>query len=190
MVGRLNPANGEIKLVTLPTPMRDPYGIDIDSQGRAVGRVHRLLQGREHRSGDDGRPRVPCSDEKSTDPPPGHHQRRHGLVRQLLARQAGPAEPATGEIKEWPSPSGQDTQPYAITVVNDIIWYNESRRRPDALVRFDPKTERFQSWAIPSGVGTLRNMRATADGNLLIHQTSTNRIGLVTINRAATTSSR
>ena len=65
----------------------------------------------------------------------------------------------------------------AITVVNDIIWYNESRRRPDALVRFDPKTERFQSWAIPSGVGTLRHMRATADGNLLIHQTSTNRIG-------------
>ena len=79
---------------------------------------------------------------------------------------------------------------HAITVVNDIIWYNESRRRPDALVRFDPKTERFQSWAIPSGVGTLRHMRATADGNLLIHQTSTNRIGLVTINRSTTTSSR
>jgi hypothetical protein len=33
-------------------------------------------------------------------------------------------------------------------------------------------------------------MRATSDGNLLIHQTSTNRIGLVTINRATTTSSR
>ena len=102
----------------------------------------------------------------------------------------GRLNPKTGEIKEWPSPSGADTQPYAITVVNDIIWYNESRRRPDALVRFDPKTERFQSWAFPSGVGALRNLRATADGNLLVHQTSVNRIGLVTINRSATPSSR
>jgi hypothetical protein len=34
-------------------------------------------------------------------------------------------------------------------------------------------------------------LRPTADGNnLLIHQTSTNRIGLVTIGRPATTSSR
>jgi virginiamycin B lyase len=103
----------------------------------------------------------------------------------------GRLNPKTGEIKEWPSPSGTDTQPYAITVVNDIIWYNESRRRPDALVRFDPKTEKFQSWAIPSGVGTIRHMRPTADGNnLLIHQTSTNRIGLVTIGGTRTTASR
>ena len=98
--------------------------------------------------------------------------------------------PATGETKEWQSPSGQDTQPYSIIAINDIIWYNESRRRPDALVRFDPKTERFQSWAFPSGVGALRNLRATADGNLLVHQTATNRIGLVTINRSTTPSSR
>jgi virginiamycin B lyase len=75
--------------------------------------------------------------------------------------------------------------------VNDIVWYNESRRRPDALVRFDPKTEKFQSWAVPSGVGTIRNLRPTADGkNLLIHQTSTNRVGLVTIGGATTTSSK
>jgi virginiamycin B lyase len=97
----------------------------------------------------------------------------------------------TGGIKEWPSPSGADTNPYALTVVNDIIWYNESRRRPDALVRFDPKTEKFQSWALPSGVGTIRHMRPTVDGNNpLIHQTSTNRIGLVTIGATRTTASR
>ncbi len=53
--------------------------------------------------------------------------------------------------------------------------------RPDALVRFDPETETFQSWAIPSGVGIIRNVWVTRDGNLLIHQSSTNRVGLVTI---------
>jgi len=51
--------------------------------------------------------------------------------------------------------------------------------RPDPLVRFDPATERFQSWAIPSGdfyAGILRHMRPTKDGDLLIHQSATNRI--------------
>jgi virginiamycin B lyase len=38
---------------------------------------------------------------------------------------------------------------------------------------------------IPSGVGIMRNMWVTRDGNLLIHQSSTNRVGLVTINDSA-----
>ena len=67
--------------------------------------------------------------------------------------------------------------------MNDIIWFNESGMRPDALVRFDPKTERFQSWAIPSGVGIIRNFGVTKAGNLLIHQTSSNRVGLVEIQK-------
>jgi virginiamycin B lyase len=103
----------------------------------------------------------------------------------------GRLNPKTGEVKEWPSPSGADTHPYAIAVVDDIIWYNESRRRPDALVRFDPKTEKFQSWAIPSGYGIIRHMSATPDGNLVIHQSHSNRIGLVTIAKSpANTTSR
>jgi virginiamycin B lyase len=56
------------------------------------------------------------------------------------------------------------------------------------LVRFDPKSEKFQSWPIPSGgihAGIIRHMRPTRDGNLLIHQSSTNRIMLVTVKRQA-----
>ena len=63
-----------------------------------------------------------------------------------------------------------------------------SGKRPDALVRFDPATETFQSWAIPSGgihAGIIRHMRATREGNLLIHQSSTNRIIQVTVKRRA-----
>jgi virginiamycin B lyase len=96
--------------------------------------------------------------------------------------------PKTGEIKEWPSPSGPKSHPYAILVVNGIVWYNESGMRPDALVRFDPKTETFQSWPIPSGgiyAGLLRNARTTREGQLLIHQTATNRIIQVTPQRRA-----
>jgi virginiamycin B lyase len=93
----------------------------------------------------------------------------------------GRLDPRTGEIKEWPSPSGPTSHPYALAVINDIVWYNESGMRPDALVRFDPKSEKFQSWAIPSGVGIVRNMWVTRAGNLLIHQSSSNRVGLVEI---------
>ena len=106
------------------------------------------------------------------------------FVNSSLGR-LGRLNPATGEVKEWRSPSGAKSHPYAIEVIDDVIWYNESGQRPDALVRFDPKTERFQSWAIPSGVGIIRHMRKTPDGNLAIHQTSTNRIGLAIIGKAA-----
>jgi virginiamycin B lyase len=89
----------------------------------------------------------------------------------------------TGAVKEWPSPSGPDSSPYAIAVIDDVVWYNESNQRPDALVRFDPKTEAFQSWAIPSGIGIIRHMTVSPQGNLVIHQSSSNRIGLVTIQK-------
>ena len=93
----------------------------------------------------------------------------------------GRLDPKTSAVREWASPSGPKSHPYAIVVVNGIVWYNESGMRPDALVRFDPATETFQSWAIPSGVGIIRHMRETPDGNLVIHQSSTNTIGIVTI---------
>jgi virginiamycin B lyase len=84
-------------------------------------------------------------------------------------------------VTQWDSPSGPSSHPYAIAVIDDVVWYNESGMRPDALVRFDPATETFQSWAIPSGIGIVRHVWVTADKNLLIHQSSSNRIGLVKI---------
>jgi virginiamycin B lyase len=99
----------------------------------------------------------------------------------------GRYDPKIGEIMEWPSPSGPDSHPYALAVVDGIVWYNESGKRPDPLVRFDPRTETFQSWPIPSGnvyAGIIRHMRPTADGDLLIHQSSTNRIIRVTLPEA------
>ena len=95
----------------------------------------------------------------------------------------GRYDPKKGEFKEWPSPSGPRSHPYAIAVIDGIVWYNESGQRPDTLVRFDPKTEKFQSWAIPSGgvhAGIVRHMRPTRDGGLILHQSSTNRIILMT----------
>lgn len=93
----------------------------------------------------------------------------------------GHLDPRSGEYQEWESPSGPDSHPYALAVIDGVVWYNESGMRPDALVRFEPQSETFQSWAIPSGVGIVRNMWVTEDDNLLIHQSSTNKVGLVVI---------
>ena len=190
MLGRLVPSTGEIKLITLTTPRSLPYGLKQDSKGdvwvayNGTGKIGRMN---------------PVTMEVREYPLPDPESRSRRLVvtsddmvwfvNSSLGR-LGRLNPATGEVKEWRSPSGAKSHPYAIEVIDDIIWYNESGQRPDALVRFDPKTERFQSWAIPSGVGIIRHMRKTPDGNLAIHQTSTNRIGLAIIGKTRGTSQR
>jgi virginiamycin B lyase len=187
MIGRLDPETGNIKLANAPSPRSGPYGVKIDA---------------------DGTPWVSCNGRNcllKVDPatmaiteiklPEGSTVRRLDIsadgmiwfVNSSLGR-IGRLNPKTGEIREWPSPSGPKSHPYAIVVVDGIVWYNESFQRPDALVRFDPNTETFQSWAIPSGdihAGHIRHMRSTREGNLLIHQSSTNRIIQVTVKRRA-----
>ena len=186
MVGRLDPKTGDIKLVTMKTRGSKPYGIKIDADGTpwvACNGSNCLVR---------VDPRTMALTEIKL-PLPKTTVRRLDIAKDGMIwyvnsglGRLGRYNPKTGDIKEWPSPSGPNSHPYAIAVVDGIVWYNESRKRPDALVRFDPATEKFQSWPIPSGgifAGIIRHMRPTKDGNLLIHQSSTNRIMLVTPTR-------
>jgi len=179
MIGRLSPETGEITEVETEP---NPYGIQVAADGtlwvahngtNKISSVHPDTLAIRYYEVPDTSSRIRRVGFTSDG------MVWYGNSRGLIGR----LNPKTGEIKEWPSPSGPTSSPYAFTVVNDIIWYNESGMRPDALVRFDPKTERFQSWAIPSGVGIVRNFGVTKEGNLLIHQTSSNRIGLVEIKK-------
>jgi virginiamycin B lyase len=185
MIGRLTPSTGEIRLVTVPTARALPYGITVNSQGvvwicyngsnKLASMDPATMEIREHAL-----------------PDPATRVRRLAIasddtvwfVNSALGR-FGRLDPKTGDVKEWVSPSGPRSHPYAIEIIDGIVWYNESAQRPDTLVRFDPKTEKLQSWPIPSGVGIIRHMRKTPDGNLAIHQSSSNRIGLVVIGKPA-----
>ncbi len=80
----------------------------------------------------------------------------------------GRFDPKTGKAREWPSPGRSESGPCGIATVNDIVWYSEAGTQPNTLVRFDPKTKTFQSWAIPSGGGIVRNMMPTRDRNLVL----------------------
>jgi virginiamycin B lyase len=189
MIGRLDPASGEVRLVTAPTPDSRPYGIKIDEDGTpyvACNGSNCLIEvDRETMALREVELPIPETTVRRLD------IAGDGMIWYVNSSQGrlGRFDPKTGEIKEWPSPSGPDSHPYAIAVVDGIVWYNESGKRPDALVRFDPSTEKFQSWPIPSGgvyAGIIRHMRPTRDGNLLIHQSSTNRIILVDLDGATT----
>jgi virginiamycin B lyase len=95
----------------------------------------------------------------------------------------GRLDPATGKVTEWQSPSGPKSEPYGISAINDIIWYSESGSTPNTVVRFDPKTAKFQSWAIPGGGNIVRNTSVTRDGNFMLANSLVNGITLVAIKK-------
>jgi virginiamycin B lyase len=190
MIGRLDPASGDVRLVTLKTPGARPYGIKVDAAGTpwVACNGSNCLVKVDPRTMELTEIRLPI---------PGTTVRRldiaeDGRIWYVNSSQGrlGRYDPKSGGIREWPSPSGPKSHPYAIVIVGGAIWYNESGMRPDALVRFDPETETFQSWPIPSGgvyAGIIRHMRATRGGDLLIHQSSTNRIIVVSPRKGVAT---
>ena len=52
------------------------------------------------------------------------------------------------------------------------------------LVRFDTKTQKFETWTIPSGGGVVRNIDHTPDGNLWLACSGVNKIAFVEIPKA------
>ncbi|MND01670.1 hypothetical protein D3C83_207510 [compost metagenome] len=52
---------------------------------------------------------------------------------------------------------------------------------PNNLVRFDPTTERFQSWPIPSGYAQIRDLAVTPEGDIAFATGTTNRVGIADI---------
>ena len=51
------------------------------------------------------------------------------------------------------------------------------------MVRFDPKTQKFQSWAIPGGGNIVRNTSMTKDGNFVLANSLANQVTVVRINK-------
>jgi virginiamycin B lyase len=181
MLGRLDPKTGEVKLVTSPTPRSRPYGMAVNSKNV----VHFVEFGAN---------KVATIDSKTMEikeyplPDPGARPRRIAIspddmiwytdyARGFLGR----LDPATGKVTEWQSPSGPKSAPYGIVFAKGALWYNESFAKPNAIVRFDPKTEQFQSWAIPGGGDIVRNMDVTPDGNPVTANSLVNQVGLVEI---------
>jgi virginiamycin B lyase len=181
MVGRLVPRTGEMKIVATPTDNTYPYGIKVNSQG-----VPWYVDFRGNRVASIDPETMEITE--YTLPNPDARPRRLDLTpddvvwyTDYARGYLGRFDPATGGVREWPSPSGPDSRPYGIATVGTVVWYSESGVRDDTLVRFDTETEEFQTWLIPSGGGVVRNMMATADGNLVLACSGVNRVALVEV---------
>jgi len=183
-IGRLDPKTGDIKLLTPPTAKSRPYGMALDSKGNlfvvqfgvnSVARVDpKSLQIREYKL-----------------PDPGARPRRIAITADDIVWYTdyargylGRLDPKTGEVKEWQSPSGPKSAPYGISQIKGVLWYSESESSPNTVVRFDPKTEKFESWKIPgSGGNIVRNTDVTRDGNFVLANSLTNEVTLVRIGK-------
>jgi len=181
MVGRLNPKTGEMKLVTSPTPRSNPYGMVVSSKdvpffcefgaNKIASIDPETMAIKEYE--------LPAADARP---------RRIGITSDdaiwysdYARGYLGRLDTKTGAVREWPSPGGPQSLPYGIASIHDVIWYSESGVKPNTIVRFDPKTEKFQTWTIPSGGGVVRNVSVTRDGNLALACSGVNRVALVEI---------
>jgi virginiamycin B lyase len=186
-VGRLDPATGQVRILKTPTDGTYPYGIQVDSKGvpwyvdfrgPRIGRVDPVtLQITEYTLPNaDSRPRrieiTPDDAIWYTDYPRGY---------------IGRFDPVTKQTKEWMSPSGKDSQPYGIAAVGHVLYYNESGPRPNTMVRFDTRTEQFQSVIVPSGGIVLRHIMPDANGNVALACSGINKVGLLEISSAPRT---
>jgi len=180
-IGRLDPKTGEIKLLTPPTAKSRPYGMTFDPKGNlfvvqfGVNKIARVdtktLEIKEYTLPDAAsRPRRVAAD-------------KQGMIwyADYSRGYLGRLDPASGKVTEWQSPSGPKSAPYGISVINGAVWYSESEAEPNTVVRFDPKTEKFQSWAIPGGGYIVRNTDVTKGGDFVLANSLTNQVTLVRI---------
>ena len=181
MIGRLIPRTGEVTLVPVPTAHALPYGLVVNSKGtpffaefgtnRIANIDPRTMAIREYVLPNSGsRPRRIAI---TSDDVIWYSDYARGYL--------GRFDPNTGATKEWASPGGAGSQPYGITALNDVVWYSESGVQPNTLVRFDLRSQKFQTWPIPSGGGVVRNMMPTHDGRLVLAESGAGKVALVDV---------
>ncbi len=181
MVGRIIPKTGEVKVVPVPTTKANPYGMVVSSKNVVFFCEF-------------GSNKLASIDADTMEiheyplPDPGARPRRIAITPDDILWYSdygrgylGRLDPATGKTAEWPSPGGPRSQPYGITTVGNIVWYSEAGTSPNTVVRFDTKSEKFQTWIIPSGGGVVRNMMAAKDGNLWLATSGVNGIAKVEV---------
>ena len=141
-IGRLNMATGKVELINpLGEQRANPYGLDLDPQGRlfvslfATDKIAMV---------------TPDMKFKIFSTVEGGKIRRNAVTPDGMVWYVdyargfvGRLDPSTGQTKEWQSPGGPQSRPYAITADGSgRLWVSETGAEKK-LVAFDPKTEKF-----------------------------------------------
>jgi len=166
MLGRLDTNTGEIRLARSPIRNVGVYSVELDSQQVPWFSLFRtnLLIRVEPESMDvksyqapwpDARPRrIAISDDDAV------------WYTDFMRGRLGRFDPTSETWNEWLSPGGEWSRPYGMVALGDEIWYSESWKDPSRLVRFDTKTEEFQSWPVDDCLDGAYNIVADDESNL------------------------
>lgn len=181
-VGRLHMESGEVELVTPWETPSNPYGIVMDAEGHPwvmllrTNKVVRIdpetleLTHYDQASADSRGRRIAWTDDNLI----WYVDEARGYL--------GRIDVGTREVKEWQSPGGPDSRPYAITKDDQgRLWFSETGPVKQ-LVGFDPQTERF--FSVNRVSSSIRNMYFHAQTGTMWFGTDANNIGRIVTRRA------
>lgn len=182
-IGHLDPATGIVRLAPVPTVQARPYGIVVDRAGVpwvAEFGAHKLATV------------DPIAFTVREIPLPRENTRPRRLALtangdlwyvDYLEGYLGRYRPATGDVKEWRAPAGEDSGPYAMAIDDrDRIWFVETGLQPNRFAVFDTETETFiATKAIRSGAGAVRHMHFDPKARAIWFGTDANTLGRVRV---------
>jgi virginiamycin B lyase len=177
-VGRLAMESGEVQLVKAGGEGSRPYGIDLDSKGRAWVNLF-------------GTNRIAVVDPETFTVTEVATPRATARTRRIAVTsddavwyvdyaggQLGRIDPETREIREWPTPGGEQSRPYALIADDqDRLWFAETNREAPRIVGFDTKTNTFIA-PTPVSAGIRHMVHHPATGTIWFG-TDANRIGRI-----------
>jgi len=177
LIGRLDTETAAIQEYRVPTPNARPYGIVNGPDG--------ALWFCEFGANKLGRIDVKTGaiTEFAT-PLPEERPRRLTVVGQMIyftdfaAGHLGRFDTEHFSFKDWPSPSGDRSEPYGIVADSSgDIWYCEFSA--NQLVHFSPNSETFQRFTLPSAKSEVRNMVRDSTGRLWLALSGANKVAVV-----------
>ena len=180
-IGKLTVATREVELIKVPTEGSRPYGIMMDHSGL---RPWIVLFGTNKIA------TVDPETMKLTEfelPRPETRPRRIAMTSDgqvwyvdFSNGMLGRFDPETETVREWATPGGSDSRPYALMNDDtDRLWFFEGKRGvPVQMVGFDARTETFLgSTPLESGSGTVRHVFFHAETNAIYFGADANTVG-------------
>ena len=154
--GRLNPQTGEMQVYDAPKGT-GPYGITATPNGDVY---YASLAGSFVGKIDPNTGQTTVLNPPTTDQGARRvwsDSKGRVWVAEWNAGKAGVYDPATNAWKEWKLP-GSKPQAYAVFVDDkDKVWFTDFAGN-GAIVRFDPETEKFDSFPLPHAKGDVRQL--------------------------------
>ncbi len=176
-VGLLRVEEREFDMLEVPTAGARPYGVIVDNHDQpwfALFGTHKLAT-----VSDGELQEIPLPREESR--PRRLAVTADGMVWYVdyAGGYLGRYNPETEVVKEWRTPGGESSRPYAMAADDKgRLWFVETGSQPNRFVGFEPATETFiAATDVPSGGGTVRHMVFDAERNSIWFGADTNTIG-------------